>query len=85
MAERLNIDQTEANLIQQGCNILDRGQPDQIVNYVRAHLPANHPALIYYMIRTIAHREKKHVSYYLSTRGNGSGYGCHGSRNYHEF
>ena len=55
MAARLNIDQTEANLIEQGFNIVGHGQPDQIVNYVSANLPANHPALNYYMIHTIAY------------------------------
>ena len=59
MVARLNIDQTEANLIEQGFNIFGHGQPDQIVNYVRANLPANHPALIYYMIRTSAQRKKR--------------------------
>ena len=54
MAARLNIDKTEANLIEQGFNIFGHGQPNQNVNYVRANLPANHPALIYHMSRTIA-------------------------------
>ena len=71
MAERLNIDQTEANLIEQGFNIFGHGQPDQIVNYVRANLPANHPALIYYIIHTIAQRKQsvilpKHKRKWLS-------------------
>ena len=44
---RLNIDQTEANLIEQGFNIFGCDQADQIVNYLRANLPGNHPALIY--------------------------------------
>ena len=53
--------QTEANLIQQEFNIFGHGQPYQIVNYVRANLPANHPALIYYMIHTIAQRNVCHT------------------------
>ena len=56
---RLNFDQTEGNLIEQGFNIFGHGQPDQIVNYVRANLPANHPALNYYMILPIAQRKKR--------------------------
>ena len=50
----LNIDHTEANLIEQGFNIFGHGQPDQIVNYVSANLLATHPALIH----MIAQREK---------------------------
>ena len=46
MAARLNINQSEANLIEQGFNTFGHGQPDQIVNYVRANLQDNHPALI---------------------------------------
>ena len=53
-----NIDQIEANLIEHGFNIFSHGQPDQIVYYVRANLPANHTALNYYVILTIALREK---------------------------
>ena len=41
-AARLNIDQTEAHLVEQGFNIFDHGQPDQMVNSVRANLAANH-------------------------------------------
>ena len=67
---RLNIDQAESNLIEQAFTIFGHCQPDQIGNYVRAKLPANHPELNYYMIHTVVQR-KKLVSHYLSTRGNG--------------
>ena len=61
MAARLNIDQADTNLIEQGFDIFSHGQPDQIVNYVRANLPVNHLALIYFMIRTMAQREKHFI------------------------
>ena len=71
MAARLTIDQTEAILIEQVFNIFGHGQPDQIVNYIRANLPANHPVLIYYIICTIAQRKKsvillKHIRKWVS-------------------
>ena len=47
MAARLNIDQIEGNLIDQEFNIFCHGQPDQIVNYVKANLLADHQALNY--------------------------------------
>ena len=55
MAARLNIDQTETNVIEQGFNIHGHGQQDQMMNYVRANLPANHLAIIYDMIRYYSH------------------------------
>ena len=58
MAARLNNDQSEANLIKQQFNIFGHGQPDQIVNYVRANLPTIHLAMNYYMIYTIVQRRK---------------------------
>ena len=64
MAARLNIDHREANLIEHEFNIFGHGQPNKIVNDVRANLAANHAALNYVMISTIAQR-KKHLSHYL--------------------
>ena len=40
MAARLNINQTDTNVIEQGFNSFCHGQSDQNVNYERANLPA---------------------------------------------